>query len=180
MVVTEVFNSMTVDEFLQKHQSFENVDLVLRQIFEVLEFLHGKLILHRDFNANNILIEPESLLVKIIDFGLSRSLNESDSDIVVSPQGNLKYRLPDSLCFSKNPYLSDIWSAGMVAFSIFLKQKVSTRKFLKMIQQKENLTGNQRFIKTLEAFHSLVERALEEENSKSCFEDMRILKVFQK
>ena len=179
VIVTELFKSMTIDEFLQKHEGSQNRDLILKQIFEVLEYLHGKLIIHRDFNANNILIDPETLVVKIIDFGLSRSLKEGDSDIVVSPQGNLKYRLPDSLGFSKNPYLCDVWSAGMVAFSIFLKQKVSTCKFLRMIQEKENLTGTQRFIKTLEAFNSLVEKNMEEENTKACFKDMRIMKVFQ-
>lgn len=182
VIVTEYFKSMTLEEFLSKNQNFHHQNFILRQIFEALEYIHENLTVHRDFTLSNILIEPETLLIKIIDFGLSTSLKNGDLDIAISAQGNLKYRLPDSFVFSKNPYIYDVWSAGMVAFSVFLKQKVSTGKFLKMIQGKENVAEGQNFSKTLLDFYSLVEKIMEEENSQACFVKMSFIfmKVFQK
>jgi len=181
VIVTENFQSISLEKYLlNESNAFNKKDYILQQIFDGLDYLHQNLILHRDFNISNIIINPETLLVKIVDFGLARSLKEGDVDNIVSPQGNLKYRLPDLFEFSKNSYLYDIWGAGVVALSVCLNQKVSTKKFLKMIETKENFCGKQTTLQTLEEFQRLMERMTEEENSKFCFEKKFLLKIFQK
>ena len=178
MIVTENFQSISLEKYLlNESNAFNKKDYILEQIFDGLDYLHQNLILHRDININNIIINPETFLVKIVDFGLARSLNEGDMDIIVSPQGNLKYRMPDKFEYSKNPYLYDIWGAGIVALSLCLNKKVSTKKFLKMMKTKENFTGN---LHTLEKFQRLMERMSEEDNSKFCFEKKILLKIFHK
>ena len=42
---------------------------IMKQIFQVLTYLKAKNIVHRDIKEDNILINPQNLHIKLIDFG---------------------------------------------------------------------------------------------------------------
>lgn len=55
----------------EKDFSKEEILKVVRQILEALQHCHLKRVLHRDIKPQNILINPDTLEVKLADFGLA-------------------------------------------------------------------------------------------------------------
>ena len=100
-----------------------------------MTYLHNQKIIHRDFNMNNILIDPLTYSIKIIDFGLSKFYQEDKGEELGSPQGNLKYRAP-LLDDISNPYFQDVWNFVVVALSLLFKKKLTSRKVWKLLDLK--------------------------------------------
>ncbi len=42
------------------------------QLCNALKFLHQKGIMHRDIKPENVLVDPDTLVVKLIDFGFAK------------------------------------------------------------------------------------------------------------
>ena len=102
-MVSEYFESCTLKSFQKSTKTNAEESLViLSQIYNALEYIHSNQIVHRDFNANNILIDNQSHVIKIIDFGLSKIMNSRNG--MFSPQGNIWYRPPNTEEL-KNPFL---------------------------------------------------------------------------
>ena len=68
------------------------------QLVEVLFYLEQKNIVHRDIKLENIIINPENLHIKIIDFGFGKvfqhTLFPSKMDLIC---GTLEYMAPEIL-----------------------------------------------------------------------------------
>lgn len=92
-----------------------SIKFIMKQLFEVLEYLHDKKIIHRDIKSSNILIK-NNFIVKLADFGLARSLPHFDDKIELTNNViTLWYRPPELLLGSTNYSSSiDIWSVGCV------------------------------------------------------------------
>jgi len=114
----------------------------LKQIFDGLNYLHENNIVHQDFKAKNILIDPKTFQIKIIDFGLSKT--ESNDQIVWSPQGNLKYRPPRIICNKKTQSycFMDIWCLCLIVLSLLMKIPISSKKVLKLLLKKKTKSLN--------------------------------------
>ncbi|CAH8566365.1 unnamed protein product [Schistosoma haematobium] len=100
----------------------ETIRNLSEQLLRGTDFLHSHRIIHRDLKPANILINKETLRLKITDFGLSRVLGWESSltPIVVT----LWYRSPEILIQSE--YLSpcDIWAAGCIIAELFNLQAI--------------------------------------------------------
>lgn len=95
------------------------------QILEVMNYIHSQRITHGDFNLTNIMIDPQTLEIQLIDFGLAKfGVKEQD---VHTSQGNLKYRAPNEEIF-QNAYRADLWGLHLVLMSVFSQQKVTSKK----------------------------------------------------
>ena len=99
-----------------------------------MNYLHNEKIIHRDFNIDNILINPLNQKIKIIDFGLSRFHQNNQVQEFVSPEGNFKYR-PPVLESLSNPYFEDVWNFAVIALSFLLREKMTTKKVCKLIEK---------------------------------------------
>lgn len=85
------------------------------QLADVLAFLHGQGIIHRDVKPSNILVETESQTVKLTDFGLSVNLYDRDSLTQVGRVvGTLEYLSPERISSGVISPQSDIFSLGIV------------------------------------------------------------------
>ncbi len=60
-----------------------------------LAYLHAKDIAHRDIKLENVLIEPLSGVVKIIDFGFSLQINKADERKIPFSCGTPHYMAPE-------------------------------------------------------------------------------------
>ncbi len=92
---------------------------IFRQILEGLEHAHQSGILHRDIKPANILID-DSGLVKLLDFGLARSIYGDDSLTAAgqSPGGTPSYTSPEQRKGEPTDARTDIYSAGVTVFEM--------------------------------------------------------------
>lgn len=94
------------------------------QLADALVAAHRENIIHRDLKTANLRITPEGRL-KVLDFGLSRSLPRRDLDATTEVEdpfhsltGTLPYMPPEQLMGNPADARSDIYSAGVVLYEI--------------------------------------------------------------
>ena len=133
ILILEYFDAITLKDYIQDNScKSEHFQIIFSQIYNGLMYLHSKQIVHRDFNINNILINPSTLEIKIIDFGLARFT--SQMQYMYSPHGNVNYRIPviDSLM---NPYFEDVWNFAGVGLSLLRRKKMTSKKIMRLLEK---------------------------------------------
>lgn len=90
-----------------------------RQLFEGLDYLHLRGVLHRDIKAANILVSKDGIL-KIADFGLARFYAKRHQLEYTNRVITIWYRSPE-LLLGETKYTAavDVWSAACVMMEIF-------------------------------------------------------------
>jgi len=78
-------------------------------------------LVHRDYKADNIIINPDTLIVKVIDFGLATEI-QSEAEFVETHLGTPLYMAPEVL--HKWPLFqvsrADVWSIGICFVEMLL------------------------------------------------------------
>ncbi|CAJ0574465.1 unnamed protein product, partial [Mesorhabditis spiculigera] len=99
------------------------VKLYMYQLFKALAYIHGIGICHRDIKPQNLLIDPDSGVLKLCDFGSAKYLIRDEPN--VSYICSRYYRAPE-LIFGATNYTNsiDIWSAGTVFAELLLGQPI--------------------------------------------------------
>ncbi|XP_067828164.1 non-receptor tyrosine-protein kinase TNK1 isoform X2 [Heptranchias perlo] len=89
------------------------------QVCEGMEYLECMHYIHRDLAARNILLASEGL-VKIADFGLTRSLLNSDHYVMQAHRKiPFAWCAPESLKSGTFSHASDVWMFGVVLWELF-------------------------------------------------------------
>ncbi|AYV75243.1 MAG: protein kinase domain protein [Terrestrivirus sp.] len=127
----------------------ENIKSVIRvmiNIASVLQIIHNKNIVHRDIKPPNILINMDTKMITLIDFGISCQTCDSDSckNICVnckdidSQSGTMYYMAPEIMkgaCFDIINYKStDIYSLGIVFYELLTGHPPLFNKNFQLIQ----------------------------------------------
>lgn len=101
-----------------KLETAQKKDLA-KQMFEGLDYLHTRGVLHRDIKAANILVSNEGVL-KIADFGLARFYAKRHQLDYTNRVITIWYRSPE-LLLGETKYTAavDVWSAACVMVEIF-------------------------------------------------------------
>eukprot|EP00917_Polyrhabdina_sp_WS-2016_P024555 GHVP01053114.1.p1 GENE.GHVP01053114.1~~GHVP01053114.1.p1 ORF type:complete len:249 (-),score=34.57 GHVP01053114.1:276-1022(-) len=99
--------------------SWKAIKTIMIQIFEGLIALKSLNLIHRDTKPSNILIDPQSLNVKICDFGLC-CLKDSKNEGTI---GTTPYSAPEVSRGDEVGFPADMWSTGC-AFYILVTKKV--------------------------------------------------------
>ena len=132
VLVLEYSDFMPLKSFQQKNNDFFKFELNLKRFFrnliEVLNYLHQNKIIHRDIKFSNILISQRGDGIKLLDFGVAKKV--CDTDFCLSPQGDFKYRAPEVSFDGGYDEMCDIWSCGLVLYSLVFGKNFTTKKML--------------------------------------------------
>ncbi|XP_033899034.3 serine/threonine-protein kinase Nek11-like [Acipenser ruthenus] len=105
----------------------------LIQILLGVQYLHERLILHRDLKTKNIFLKNG--MIKIGDFGVSRILSGS-LDYATTFTGTPHYMSPEIFTCSSYGTKSDIWSLGCVLYEMgALTQAFDNQSWVKLVHQ---------------------------------------------
>jgi len=122
-IIAEDFGGSPILDFF-KAKNFEVrlfFDLSLK-IVAALEEIHSKNIIHKDLNPSNILYNPDSGLVKIIDFEISSVFDREnkDSETINLIEGTLTYISPEQTGRMNRSldYRSDFYSLGITFYEM--------------------------------------------------------------
>ena len=140
ILVTEYFESIELSELISKTELCpEDSQKIITQIVEGMNFLHDKNIVHRDFNIKNILVNPLTLKIKIIDFGLS-TITENTENLIETPQGNFQYRAPSEMGDKwQTGFSIDLWCLGLVTLSLLMNKPINSKKALELLERRNVL-----------------------------------------
>ena len=118
-LVMEFLPETVYRELKKYHRNKQQMPLVLvklhtYQLLRSLAYIHTLGICHRDIKPQNLLVDPESAVLKLCDFGSAKKLIAGEMN--VSYICSRYYRAPE-LIFGAVNYSTaiDIWSAGCVA-----------------------------------------------------------------
>lgn len=100
----------------------DEIKLYMFQLFKSLNYLHRvTCVCHRDIKPQNLLVNPDTLQLKLCDFGSAKQLKATEPN--VSYICSRYYRAPE-LIFGSTEYTTqiDIWSTGCVMAELLLGQ----------------------------------------------------------
>jgi serine/threonine protein kinase len=148
-IVMEYIDGKTLSE---SHIDIDKIEVFMKEMITILQYIHSKGILHRDIKPDNIMITKDGQL-KLIDLGFGCGMT-SEHDIIrcreVKNAGTVSYM--DPYLFLNPSYkvngLSDIYSLGMTFLEI-LTDESSLPIYLVNKTKEEEYTKVKEKIKTL-------------------------------
>ncbi|CAK0773799.1 hypothetical protein CCP3SC1AL1_690007 [Gammaproteobacteria bacterium] len=130
-IISEYIDGITLTdyiEYLKNKKKLLHIDKFLyitEQLFNGLKFLHSKQIGHSDIKPDNIMINPKTLQVKIIDPGLACSkllpCGASGSPMYMAPE--MLDSFNDIEVYPTNVKKADIFSLGYTLYILFNRGK---------------------------------------------------------
>jgi hypothetical protein len=134
-LIMEDFGGVSLCTYAQvaidKNQSSESISLenfldIALQLADILHFLYENKVIHKDIKPANILINPDSKQIKLIDFSIS-SLLPKETQEIQNPniiEGTLAYLSPEQTGRMNRgiDYRSDFYSLGVTFYELLTKQ----------------------------------------------------------
>lgn len=116
-LVTECADGGELLDHIVAHHTLSEREVrkYIRQLTSAVDHLHKNKIVHRDLKAENLILDA-NLDLKIIDFGLSNSIDRAD--MLATQCGSPAYTAPECLGGKKYGPEVDIWSIGINMFAM--------------------------------------------------------------
>ncbi|QKQ73002.1 ATP-binding sensor histidine kinase [Nostoc sp. TCL240-02] len=126
-LVMEDFGGISLRQYTQ-NQSLELMEFftIALQLSNILHELHQERVIHKDIKPTNILINPHTKQIKIIDFSIA-SLLPRENQTLINPkvlEGTLAYLSPEQTGRMNRgvDYRSDFYSLGVTFFELLTGQ----------------------------------------------------------
>ena len=116
----EYINGISLEDYLKKNiqlskiYNIEETKFYSASILLTIDYLHNKMIAHRDIKPNNIMIDSNGYL-KLIDFGTSKVCIDYTSTVIGTPH----YIAPEILKGKGYSISCDYWSIGITIYQLF-------------------------------------------------------------
>ncbi len=118
-LVQEFIEGNNLLQELQKKGKFKEKDVekLLKEILEILQFIHENKVIHRDIKPENILIRNNDKKLFLIDFGIARNLSNSPATKGTTI-GSFGYVSWEQMNEGKVYYSSDLYSLAVTCFHL--------------------------------------------------------------
>ncbi|QKQ76332.1 ATP-binding sensor histidine kinase [Nostoc sp. TCL240-02] len=126
-LVMEDFGGISLRQFTKEQpQNLEQFLIIALQLTDILHQLHQQRVIHKDIKPANILINPDTKLLKLIDFSISSLLPRETTEIQ-NPnvlEGTLAYLSPEQTGRMNRgiDYRSDFYSLGVSFFELLTRK----------------------------------------------------------
>lgn len=141
VLVLENCDGRPLDTYIKNKQIDIETALILAiEIAQGMGDIHHHHIIHKDIKPHNIIVNPETNQVKIIDFGIATLLSREMKEII-SPElmeGTFAYISPEQTGRINSPidYRTDIYSLGITLYEMFTEQlPFKSKDFMELIHQ---------------------------------------------
>jgi serine/threonine protein kinase/tetratricopeptide (TPR) repeat protein len=101
-----------------KDNGFDRKINLIRQIAQGLKAAHEQRLLHLDLKPENIKVTEDDR-VKILDFGLAKTVSADSVDRFGNIEGTLYYIAPEQLTNEVLSFATDLFSFGVILYEIF-------------------------------------------------------------
>ena len=109
--------------FRDKQLAEVEVLKILKDVLEVLEFVHSEAVIHRDIKPDNLIRRKKDQKIVLIDFGAVRAMQDINTQLTANEKGESRFTvtigtpgyMPSEQCAGRPAYSSDIYALGMVA-----------------------------------------------------------------
>jgi serine/threonine protein kinase len=145
-LVMDFIQGGTLADLDLKTVSEKNKIAIIKQLAEVLEYLHFNKLIHRDLKPENIMLDVGCNLY-LIDFGISKVINECSYETTTRAKGTMLYLAPESLdCVGysdEEDIMSvittqvDVWGYGCIVSYLFSGFLPWTNKYKEEFVQNE-------------------------------------------
>jgi serine/threonine protein kinase len=118
-IVMQYLEGKTVKDLLQEQGPLpqETLMFILEQMIDGLAYAHDQNVIHRDIKPNNIMVTNAGQ-IKILDFGIARSMGHSDLTETGMTLGSTSYMSPEQIRGENLDQRSDIYSLGITLFEM--------------------------------------------------------------
>ncbi|MBW2525593.1 MAG: protein kinase [Deltaproteobacteria bacterium] len=136
-IAMELLQGMTLSDFasIRGWVAWDVAGELLGQLAEALDAAHRADVIHRDLKPNNVFVSEDhkgALRVKVLDFGIAKLLEGTESDRTATQVGTPWYSAPEQLGSSMRKLAAergititmgvspatDVWAFGLVAFEL--------------------------------------------------------------
>ena len=127
VILLEDFGGKSLDLLMSEHQfSIEEFLVVAINIAKSLATIHAANIIHKDINPSNVVYNPETKELKIIDFGISTCFSQEEQTIrsLNQLEGTLAYIAPEQTGRMNRGIdcRSDLYSLGVTFYELLTHQ----------------------------------------------------------
>ncbi|MGE5506143.1 MAG: AAA family ATPase [Actinomycetota bacterium] len=124
-IIMEDFGGVPLKSVIADHRLGLAARLdIARRVVDVVGTIHEKLIVHKDINPSNILVNLEHGQLKIIDFSIASRLSQETMQLpdAHSLEGTLAYIAPEQTGRMNRPidYRCDFYGLGITLYELFL------------------------------------------------------------
>lgn len=123
-IAYEYIEGCNLSEYFKSKEYIRESEIkyIIRQIVAGVKFLHQNNIIHGDLKMENIIINPFSNKVKIIDFDLSVISEKAKKYKSDNAFGTLEYIAPESAYSFIYSDKSDVWQIGVLLYTLVVSK----------------------------------------------------------
>ncbi len=120
-IVMEYIDGESLEKIIYRRKKLTVTDsiFITKNILQGLAFAHSKGFIHRDIKPSNIILAKDGS-VKIMDFGISKAINEKGMTKTGAKVGTLYYMSPEQVKGGELSIQSDIYSVGCTFYEMLV------------------------------------------------------------